>query len=78
MNRVIQGTIHGKIIELREDIGVPDGQTVDVVVTVRDSASRSTSGIVQSAGVAADIPEFDDVFLQIEQERKSAKFRNSG
>ena len=34
MTKTIHGKVHGKTIELAEDLGVPDGQEVEVQVTV--------------------------------------------
>ena len=78
MNRVIQGIVHGKVIELREEIGIPDGQEVDILVTLRNANPGTSSGILRSAGVAADLADFDIVFGRIETERKSARFRDEG
>jgi hypothetical protein len=77
MIRIVQGTVHGKRIELREDLGVPDGQEVDVVINVRSADSTSASGILKSAGAAADLADFDEVFQQIHQERRSGTFRDA-
>ena len=32
MSRIIRGVVHGRTIELAEDLGVADGQQVEVVV----------------------------------------------
>jgi hypothetical protein len=34
MTRTVHGKIHGKTIELDEDLGVPEGQEVEVQVTI--------------------------------------------
>jgi hypothetical protein len=42
MTRTIQGTIHGRTIELSEDLGLIDGQTVEVQIkTLESSADRT-------------------------------------
>lgn len=38
MTKTMHGTAHGKTIELDEDLGVPDGQEVEVRVTVLAAA----------------------------------------
>ena len=35
----MHGTVRGKIIELEEDLGVPDGQEVEVQVTLLPAAA---------------------------------------
>jgi hypothetical protein len=37
MIKVIHGVVHGKTIEVDEDLGLMDGQTVDLIVTVTAS-----------------------------------------
>jgi len=75
MSIVIHGVVHGKTIELKESPGVPDGQEVEVVVRAVEPARAWGEGILRSAGAAADVPGFDDVFAQIERERKGSTFR---
>ncbi len=38
MTKTLHGKAHGKTIELDEDLGVPDGQAVEVQVTVLAAA----------------------------------------
>jgi hypothetical protein len=33
MTRVLRGIVHGKIIEVTEDLGMSDGQAVELIVT---------------------------------------------
>jgi hypothetical protein len=39
MTKTLHGKAHGKTIELEEDLGVPDGQEVEVQITVVPSAA---------------------------------------
>lgn len=39
MKKTMHGKAHGKTIELDEDLGVPDGQEVEVQVTVVPAAA---------------------------------------
>ena len=75
MSIVIQGVVHGKTIELKESPGVPDGQEVEVVVRVVETARSWGEGILRSAGAAADVPGFDEAFAEIERDRKASTFR---
>lgn len=77
MTRTAHGRINGKTIELDDDLGVPNGQEVEVVVRIIDSTKQWGDGIRRSAGAAADVDDFDDVFAQIERERKAAQFRDA-
>ena len=70
MTKTIHGRIHGRTIELDEDISLADGEEVEVTVKPAKPRRPWGEGIKRSAGVAADIPEFDEVFEQIHQERK--------
>lgn len=77
MIQTAHGRINGKTIELDDDIGVPNGQEVEVVVRVLQTRQGWGDGIRRSAGVAADIADFDEVFSQIERQRKAARFRDA-
>ena len=68
---VIHGVVHGNTIELKEPPGVPDGQEVEVVVKVVEPSRPWGEGILRSAGAAADIPGFDEIFAQIQRDAKA-------
>jgi hypothetical protein len=70
MTKTINGKIHGKTIELDEDLGVPDGQEVQVQVTIVPPARKWGEGILRSAGGWVDYPEMDAIMEKIQQERK--------
>ncbi len=76
MTKAIHGRIHGKTIELDEDLGIADGQEVEVIVKPVKPKRPWGEGIKRSAGIAADDPEFDEVFEQIAQDRKAATSRD--
>lgn len=75
MTHVVHGRINGKTIELDSELAVPDGQQVEVFVRAVEPYKGWGEGIRRSAGAAADIDDFDEVFAQIERERKAATFR---
>lgn len=75
MTHTTHGRIRGKMIEIDNDLGVPDGQEVEVVVRPMESCMSWGDGIRRSAGAAADVDDFDEVYAQIERERKAARFR---
>ena len=70
MTKTINGKIHGKTIELDEDLGVPDGQEVHVQVTIVPPARKWGQGILRSAGGWVDYPEMDAIMEKIHQGRK--------
>lgn len=72
MTKRIHGTVRGNTIELDDAPGIADGQRVEVVLTVEPPGRRWGEGILRSAGVAANSPEFDRVFEQIEKDRGRA------
>jgi hypothetical protein len=69
MTRTIHGTIRGRTIELREDIGLRDGQDVEVQVTPVVPPRPWGEGIRRSAGCMADDPDFDAVMSQVHRAR---------
>jgi hypothetical protein len=77
MAKTVHGTVHGKSIQFSEDLGIPDGEKVDVIVIPSEKEQPWGEGIARSAGIANDIPEFDQVFEQIERDRKAATFRKT-
>lgn len=75
MTKTFHGKVHGQTIQIDEVLDMADGAEVEVVVRPTKTSPAWGEGIRRSAGAAAGIPEFDDVFAQIESERKAAKFR---
>lgn len=76
MTKTVYGKIHGKTIELDEEMGIADGEEVEVIVKPTKPRKVWGEGIKRSAGIAADEPEFDEVFKQIAQDRKATTFRD--
>jgi hypothetical protein len=70
MVKLMHGVAHGKTIELAEDLGVADGQEVEVLVKVVQPTPQWGEGILRSAGGWANYPEMDAVMEQIQQDRK--------
>ena len=76
MMRHVQGVIHGKTIELDQDLGMAEGQRVSIEVQVDLPASPWGEGIRRSAGIAADVPGFDEAFEQVQRDRELATSRD--
>jgi hypothetical protein len=80
MTRTVHGTVHGRMIELDEDLGVVEGQKVEVQVTVLKANQRLPGpppgwrpGNPQSfAGILSDLCTEDDdrILDEIYQDRK--------
>jgi len=73
MTKTIHGKIHGKTIELDEDLGVAEGQEVEVQVTIVQPARKWGDGILRTAGALADDPEWDAIMAQTWQERRGGE-----
>ena len=70
MNKMIHGKINGKTIELDEDLGMAEGQEVEVQVRSVQPARKWGEGILRTAGALGDDPEWDTIMEQIYQDRK--------
>jgi hypothetical protein len=70
MTKTTHGKIHGKIIKLDEDLGVAEGQDVEVQVRIVELARKWGEGILRTAGALADDPDWDTIMEQIYQDRK--------
>jgi len=71
MTKVIHGTVHGKTIDLDEDLGVADGQAVEVQVKVISNTARQPGeGLLRTEGALADDTEWDGIMEEIYQARK--------
>ena len=70
MTKMLHGKAHGRTIELEEDLGLSEGQEVEVQVKPLPQAKKWGEGILRSAGGWADYPELDATMEQIHQERK--------
>jgi hypothetical protein len=68
--KLARGVVHGKTIELDQDLGLSEGQEVEVRVTIVAKPLPWGEGILRSAGGWADYPEMDAVMDQIQQDRK--------
>lgn len=64
---ILKGVIHGRTIELEQEPGLPDGQSVTVTVQPIVQQTRRLppgEGIRRSAGSWGDDPEGVDEFLR--------------
>ena len=70
MSKTILGRVHGKTIELNEDLGIAEGQQVEVQVKIVQPPIAWGEGIRRSAGGWADYPEMDAVMDKIQRDRR--------
>ncbi len=70
MTRIIYGKMHGRTIELTEDLGLADGQEVEVQVKVLSPCAPWGEGIRRTAGALANKPQWDTIMDEIHRQRK--------
>lgn len=70
MLKTFHGIVHGNTIEINQDIGVSDGQEVEVQIKVIQPTKKWGDGILRSAGALADDPHWDAIMEEIHQARK--------
>ncbi len=68
-SKLARGVIHGQTIELSEDLGLTEGQEVEVRVRVINTGTTWGEGILRSAGALVDDPEWDDIMEEIYRNR---------
>jgi hypothetical protein len=70
MTKTVRGKVHGRTIELDEDLGMVEGQEVEVRLRIIQPVRKWGEGILRSAGALADDPEWDTIMEQIYQDRE--------
>jgi len=66
----IKGTVHGKMIELEQDAGLPEGQKVTVTM---QPVGEAGDALRRAFGAWSDDPEGLDEFLeQVYRDRRSS------
>jgi len=71
MTKTVHGVVRGKTIELSEDLGVAEGEGVEVQVrTLSKSSQRSGEGFLRTEGALADDTEWDGIMDEIYQGRR--------
>jgi hypothetical protein len=81
MIKIVHATVHGKTIELDQEVGVPDGQRVEVPVQIVSTTQPPRlwgDGLRRCAGELAGIRRLAEDMDQILHERKSARFPQVG
>ena len=71
MIKTLHGRVHGRTIQLDEDLDVNEGQEVLVQVKVVLSSSREPGeGFLRTEGALADDTEWDAIMEEIHRTRK--------
>ena len=70
MTKTVHGVVHGRTIELDEDLGVSEGQEVEVQIKLVTKNGTWGEGIRRSAGGWNDHPEMGEIMDKIQQDRK--------
>ena len=71
------GIIHGNIIELSENPGLPDGEEVEIQVTIAKRKWEAGEGLKRCAGALADnwTEDDDQILAELERDRLNATYR---
>jgi hypothetical protein len=73
MIKVVHGVVHGNSIALEENLGLAEGQVVEL--TVRPVApppiGQPGAGLLRTEGALADDPHWDAIMEQIYRERRT-------
>lgn len=77
--KMVHGVVHGKTLELQEDLGVSEGQEVEIYVRTVPPGKKWGEGLRRCAGALAHEWTDDDdrILEEINQERKSDQRRES-
>ncbi len=70
MTKTMHGKVYGRTIELDEDLGVDEGQEVEIQVRVFPAANTAGEGLLRTEGALADDEEWDAIMAEIHQARK--------
>ena len=74
MIKTLRGKVHGKTIELDQDLGVAEGQEVEVQVKmVPKSTQKTGEGFLRTEGALADDTEWDAIMEEVYEERKRGR-----
>jgi hypothetical protein len=71
VTKILHGKVHGRTIQLTEDLGLNEGQEVEVQLRVLPTAPRQRGeGFPRTEGALADDAEWDAIMEEIYQARK--------
>jgi hypothetical protein len=72
-SKLARGVIRGKTIELDEDLGLAEGQEVEVRVDLPAAGEPWGEGILRTAGALADDPHWDGIMEEVHRARRRGR-----
>ena len=78
MTTTLHGKVHGKTIHFDQNLGVPDGQDVEVQIRVIPTEGKWGDDILRTAGALADDPYWDGIMEEVHQARKTERRAQTG
>ncbi len=77
MTRTIHGVVHGNHIAVEEDLGLAEGQVVELTIRVVTpppmEGRRPGDGLLRTEGALADDTEWDRIMDEIHRARKQER-----
>lgn len=73
MQKLLQGTIRGRTIELADDPNVSEGSTVEVILRPLATSQRPGEGFRRTEGALADDDEWDAIKEDIQRARRQER-----
>ena len=71
MTKTFHGTVRGRTIEFGEDLGLSDGQEVEIQVrTLSNKVQSRGEGFIRTEGALADDTEWDAIMCEIHEARR--------
>lgn len=70
MTIILHGKARGNTIELTEDLGLIDGEEIEIQITTKGNTRPLGAGLLRTEGALADDPEWDQIMHDIYQDRK--------
>lgn len=70
MTIILHGKARGKTIELTEDLGLIDGEEIEIQITTKGKSHPLGEGLLRTEGALANDPEWDQIMNDIYQDRK--------
>jgi len=72
MIKTTHGKVHGKRIELDEDLGLAQGQEVEITVRIVQpvAGGQPGAGFLRTEGALANDQEWDQIMERVYQDRK--------
>jgi hypothetical protein len=72
--KVMRGIVHGKTIELEDDVGISEGEQVEVVVRrIAPNDRQPGEGFLRTEGALADDSEWDAIMDEIQTSRNAKR-----